>query len=93
MRINENDSILESYFVFHYSSNQYLLSVHYVYDNILDSREVNKYRLYDHCSWRAYNLKRKHKTNFNKQSFNVKSAKQGVGNNTHSLFKQNFENS
>lgn len=40
MSVNENDSILESHFVFHYSSNQYLLSVHYLHDNILDSREV-----------------------------------------------------
>lgn len=38
--VSENDSIVESHFVFHYSSNQYLWSVHYVYNNILYSREV-----------------------------------------------------
>lgn len=29
MSPNENDSTCQSHFIFHYSSNQYLLSVHY----------------------------------------------------------------
>lgn len=40
MSPNENDSILESHFVRHYSSSLYLLSVHYAHDKILDSREL-----------------------------------------------------
>ena len=36
---NENDCVLESHFAFHRSSNQYLLSVHYVHDKILGSRK------------------------------------------------------